>query len=474
MADMLKFKLGLYNDLTFEKVPVAPGTVYVTADEKAMYVDVPAIVKDGEEKVPAGRIRIGDFIRVASVEDIVPPFSTSSLYYVEADNALLKYDGSAWKQVNGTDGLREAVEGIESDIQGINSTLTTHGTDIEALKAAVGMNEDGEVEGLAGTVAQLRKDLNALDGEVDGLAGTVSGHTTTLGTLGETVSGHTSTLEGYGSRIGALETASAEHVTKTEAEAFAKTADIQGTLAKVDTEGTVSAAITAAVKDEADRAKLAEEANAKAIQDANSAINDRVTTTVFNQFKTDNTAAIGTAKSEAISEANGYTDGKIAAEVTRADSAYAPKSLVSTVEGHTSTLGTLTGEGAGSVKEAKDRADAAYALAETKTTLETVKAEAQAAAAAAANGKDEAIKAAKDAAEAAQSTANGAQADATEALNKIGDASNGLVKDIADNKAAVEAAQKDIDDYQAAHADDYDNDAIDAAIKVATDAAEAA
>ena len=58
-----------------------------------MYVDVDA----------STRIRIGDLIRVASIDQIEPPFSTTSLYYVENDNALLGYDGENWKQINGTE-----------------------------------------------------------------------------------------------------------------------------------------------------------------------------------------------------------------------------------------------------------------------------------------------------------------------------------------------------------------------------------
>ena len=100
MADMLKFRKGTYAQINAANK--VAGTIYIAKDEKAMYVDVDA----------STRIRIGDFIRVDTVKDITPPYSTSSLYYVENDNALLKYDGSHWKQVNGTDDLKASITSL--------------------------------------------------------------------------------------------------------------------------------------------------------------------------------------------------------------------------------------------------------------------------------------------------------------------------------------------------------------------------
>ena len=91
MADMLKFRRGTYAQIN--AAPLANGTIYIATNEKAMYVDT-----------ATERIRIGDFVRVNTVKDITPPYSENALYYVEADNALLKYTGAegGWKQVNGT------------------------------------------------------------------------------------------------------------------------------------------------------------------------------------------------------------------------------------------------------------------------------------------------------------------------------------------------------------------------------------
>ena len=78
MADMLKFKKGLWENLPESTVA---GTVYVTTDEKAMYVDI-ATGNNTE-----GRIRIGDIIRVGTFNELQPPFSDTAFYYVESENA---------------------------------------------------------------------------------------------------------------------------------------------------------------------------------------------------------------------------------------------------------------------------------------------------------------------------------------------------------------------------------------------------
>ena len=447
MADMLKFRKGTYAQINAaDKVA---GTIYIAKDEKAMYVDVDA----------STRIRIGDFIRVDTVKDITPPYSTSSLYYVENDNALLKYDGSHWKQVNGTDDLADRITAVEgqaatnkSDISTLKTDISTLKTDVSGLKttiggensglvkdvadlkAAIGMDQSGSASGIGSTVAQLVKDLDALEG--------------TVGTQGNTISEHTG-------KISALEAASAQHVTKTEAEAFAKTADIQPTLNKVDTEGTVTAAINAAVATEKSRAEAAEKALSDSLAGVKNTADHAVSNTDFAQFKTENTTAINKAKTDAVSEATAasksYTDDEIIKEVTRANGAYAPKSLVDTVSSHTSTLGILTNTDpttVGSVAEAKKRADDAYTLAGQKTTMAEVEAKdyaTKAQAKAYADAKDTAIEAAANAASeakgvasAAQEAADAAQEDATKALTAIGDANSGLTKTVNSHTTALQ------------------------------------
>ena len=287
MADMLKFRKGSYAKI-MAQTPVK-GTVYIAEDEKAMYVDI----ANGEN----GRIRIGDFIRVATVGDMAPPYSTSALYYVEADNALLKYvenkdqDGNGlgtytWKQINGTDELKKNIEsvtnrvsaleltvgddksGLVADVAALKTTVgnstsglvadvAANATDIEDLKKAVGMGEGGSAEGVGAAVVRLSEELDTLEAEVHGADGT---------------GGMVATLSDHESRIAGLE--EIDVATKNDV-AAAKTA-VLGQADGVDFNGTVKGAYdnaataqTQADKGVADAKKAQDTADANALTISN-------------------------------------------------------------------------------------------------------------------------------------------------------------------------------------------------------------
>lgn len=87
MANVL-FKKGLLASLPSTKVE---GTIYVTTDERAMYLDV----SDSE------RIRLGDFIEVANIASLPSTGANiSALYYATAENVLAKWNGTSWIQIN--------------------------------------------------------------------------------------------------------------------------------------------------------------------------------------------------------------------------------------------------------------------------------------------------------------------------------------------------------------------------------------
>lgn len=90
MANVM-FKKGLLSALPQTKVA---GTIYVTTDERAMYLDVSN----------TERIRLGDFIEYDSWSAIqsvaTTNLSTSALYYAKAENILAKWNGTNWVQIN--------------------------------------------------------------------------------------------------------------------------------------------------------------------------------------------------------------------------------------------------------------------------------------------------------------------------------------------------------------------------------------
>lgn len=251
MADMLKFRKGTLAQIN--SATKSAGTIYIAKDEKAMYVDV----SDSE------RIRIGDFVRVATVSDIPFPYSETAIYYVENDNALLGYKDGKWSQINGTEALVTRISNVET-------TVASHATDIANLKAAIGMGEDGNVEGLGGRVAVLE---GVVGNASKGLVKTSADHTAELeklngaatvagsvaeakkaGTDAAQVAGQAATAAGAAqaradsaytlaeSKVTMTQVENKNYATKTEAEGYAKA--VQGSTTKTIAEA-VSAAATA-------------------------------------------------------------------------------------------------------------------------------------------------------------------------------------------------------------------------------------
>ena len=135
MAEMLRFKKGLFDALPAVSASTV-GTVYVTTDEQAMYVDVAA----------NKRIRLSDIIQVDTVNklrDMAPEYSSSALYYVIDENALLKYTGNGtnhtWKQIN-------SVSDVTTNLENLTKRVKANETAITGLQTAI-----GEVPGLIAT-----------------------------------------------------------------------------------------------------------------------------------------------------------------------------------------------------------------------------------------------------------------------------------------------------------------------------------
>ena len=417
MADMLKFRKGTYAQINAANK--VAGTIYIAKDEKAMYVDVDA----------STRIRIGDFIRVNTVEGIEPPYSTSALYYVEKDNALLKYDGSHWKQVNGTDDLKASITSLQGDMSQAKSDISTLKTDVGTLntdvsglkttvgsstsglvkdvadlKTAIGMGEGGASGSIGGTVSQLVQDLDTLELEVHGNNGN--------GGMKGTLSEHTS-------KISALETESAKHATKTELN-NAKTAILGQTEGGTDFNGTVKGAYeaAAAAKTQAD----------KGVADA------------------------ATAQTKA--NANESAISGLTSRVTALDKASTGR--VAILEGKVNTL-----ENAG------------YATTDQVTTAknEVLGTEADNAGKATVHGALKSAAAADAKAVAAANAASAAQGDINKwKTDHANDYTNGQIDTaVADAKKAGTDAQTALNTYKNDHKNDYKNTEIDAKVKAVKD-----
>lgn len=215
MADLLKFKHGLQANMKENSPALAAGTVYITRDERAMYVDLPAYTNaDGSVSEAAKRIRIGDMRVYTYLSDLreelkndMSALTTSALFYAEKDkdaegkditiNALLKWNGSEFIQLNKTSDLAANLDSLESRISAIEDVNATQTANITNVTNAVNtLKGDKDT---AGSVAHsinaavtelnqaiaLKADASALDtlsGTVSALSKTVSDNATAAST----------------------------------------------------------------------------------------------------------------------------------------------------------------------------------------------------------------------------------------------------------------------------------------------------
>ena len=134
MANVL-FKKGLLAGL--KDAPIKEGTIYVTTDERAMYLDVDA----------STRIRLGDFIEVNNIASLPSAGAhVSALYYAKAENVLAKWSGSAWVQIN-PDNWYE----LKSFTQTLTSNTTGDVTTVQVLSTVEQVNENDQSGGRYGT-----------------------------------------------------------------------------------------------------------------------------------------------------------------------------------------------------------------------------------------------------------------------------------------------------------------------------------
>lgn len=192
---MVNFKKGLLANLPATKTA---GTFYVTTDERAMYLDVDA----------STRIRLGDFQEFATVDALKANANpnTSALYYISDINCLAKWNGSEYIQINKDTGMTSvevtgdgnAITAAAYDASGRKLTLTKGATYMTAADV------DGKISTAVGTLgndAEGNPYANVksyVDAKTSGIASESA--------LTE-LSGRVDTAEG---KIAALETATAE------------------------------------------------------------------------------------------------------------------------------------------------------------------------------------------------------------------------------------------------------------------------
>lgn len=194
MSNMLQFKMGQFAGLANQGI--APGTVYVTTDEKALYVDIPA---NGEQA--AKRIRMGDVIQVQDVAELTsfaPDYSTTALYYVIDKNALMKYTGDgtthSWKQIN-------SVSDVTTNLNNLTQRVTTAEGKITGLETTLGANDVAGSTAF-GRIKDLEDKMGTAEDEIDALQTLTDEQKTAIENLQEAVGDG---AEGLASKVTGLE-----------------------------------------------------------------------------------------------------------------------------------------------------------------------------------------------------------------------------------------------------------------------------
>lgn len=204
MPANLQFKRGLLANLPHDKTD---GTIYVTTDEHAMYLDY------GTQ-----RIRLGDFIPVDNITDLPSAGHAyeTAMYYIKKDNILARWQApiaatetteaqpGRWIQINKAGVVGVQTVGTGNLISEIRTSTAPDGTlQLLVTKISVASNDDfselaGRVTVAESTLATLTEGMEQSQSILD-VAASIS--ETLLGGETEYV-----TLKALGDRIRALTT----------------------------------------------------------------------------------------------------------------------------------------------------------------------------------------------------------------------------------------------------------------------------
>lgn len=165
MADKvsLLLKRGQFKNLPAQG-SFANGTLYFTTDEGGLYLGV-----DGGKGV---RMQ-GSVLYFETLQEfydkVTPPYSTNVLYFIEKNlssdgsyqvfNALMRWDGSKWVQINATaDAFQNALDRI-GDVEDLAEDNSGR---LDVLEGYVGEPNEGDTETLFSKAYALRADVDDL------------------------------------------------------------------------------------------------------------------------------------------------------------------------------------------------------------------------------------------------------------------------------------------------------------------------
>lgn len=475
MANLLNFKFGQFANLPATK---SAGTVYITTDEQAMYVDLP---KSHDTNAEITRVRIGDIIVKDSAKTAQPPFSTGAFYYFVTENALCRWNGETWTQIN-------SVSDVQKDISTLSATLnaeitrstqkdTAHDNAISQLQTDVG----NRVTTSAFAAFQQTNTEAIADAKKAGTdAATAAANAKTAADNAQTTANTAQTnannrihkngsvtmeanlkMGGYGIENVADLTSSSDG--KMAANKNYVDAAKQAALDAAEDASDAAAAAQETANDALSKANAAQTTANKGVTDAAAALakaNEKATLDEVKALGYATTTYVDNAKSALLGTNNDAATAKTIYGVAKAAAAADTKAGTAQTTAQTAVTNAAKAQGTA------DTAAAAASVADGKavTAQETIDAYTAAHANDYTNGQiDSKFNEAKKAGTDAQTTANTALTNAGTA-KAAADAAQG---DATQALADAAAAQKTIDDYKAAHNGDYTNTQIDSAVAAA-------
>ena len=354
----LLFRRGKLASLLADST-IKPGTISITTDEPGLYLDLD--VNEAGDGQPAKRVRIGDFIVAASLDSLKADaaagkkFSTHALYYSEAENMLMRYNGSTFVWINSYEDvkanvgtLQEDMSTAQGDISNISKALAQ-----ELLDRAAGdqhlQDQINAIQGTTGNGISVTSLKAALDAEIEArstkdteLVADISTINATLQDQSENISGNTEAIAGINTLLGSLP--------------------------EDDTTTTIVQYFTDKVAAEEARAKAAEEANAAAAKAADNRVAAEEGTRASEVIRL--TGLIETAQQTAQKGVDDAATEKTARE--QADIAINGRidGLSSTVGGHTTAIAenlAAINENKGAITELGKKDEALQQLIEANT-----------------------------------------------------------------------------------------------------------
>lgn len=155
-ASKLRERDAVSQELTVE---VSSGNIYITTDTHSMYVDLPTGKnEDNSDKIE--RFRIGDFERYKDLKSLVADSKNwyiGSLALIESTDddkngasqtpILAYYDGLTWTNINDTTTLKTTLQGnidkVAEDLSTLNGTVDDNTAAITAIQREIGERPQG-------------------------------------------------------------------------------------------------------------------------------------------------------------------------------------------------------------------------------------------------------------------------------------------------------------------------------------------